>query len=268
MNKFNSIKNKFITIDNLGEARIGNQMFQFASLKGIAKNIGCEISLPPENDNITLYKCFKNTLKYSNSKKNLPNYNSFHEFEFDENFYNHCPPNHNVYGYFQTEKYFNNIRQDIKNDFQFDETIQNICQIYKDEVFGDEEIISLHIRRTDYVTDPNLKLLSLDYYKNALNLLNSSLSVIVFSDDISWCEEQELFQSKRFRISKTKNAFIDMCLMTLCDYHIIANSSFSWWGAWLSNSKKVIAPSEWFCETSNLYSYKLNDLYCPDWIVI
>ena len=73
-----------------------------------------------------------------------------------------------------------------------------------------------------------------------------NIPVIVFSDDCDWCNTQELFSDDRFMISENNSTDADLCLMSLCDYHIIANSSFSWWGAWLAKSKKVYAPKNWF----------------------
>ena len=72
--------------------------------------------------------------------------------------------------------------------------------------------------------------------------------VIVFSDDPAWCQEQELFSDDRFMISENDDNRVDLCLMSLCSDFIIANSTFSWWGAWLSanKKKKVIAPQQWF----------------------
>jgi hypothetical protein len=88
--------------------------------------------------------------------------------------------------------------------------------------------------------------------------------VIVFSDDPEWCKKQ--FSQNSFIISPFEDPFFDLCLMTLCDYHIIANSSFSWWGSWLANSKQTIAPKKWFCgEFSNLNTA---DLYLSSWIII
>ena len=69
--------------------------------------------------------------------------------------------------------------------------------------------------------------------------------MIVFSDDPEWCENHEAFSEDRFAISNNAADF-DLCLMTLCKYHIIANSSYSWWGAWLGKSDMVIAPKNWF----------------------
>ena len=103
------------------------------------------------------------------------------------------------------------------------------------------------------------------YYREALSKL-PDLPVIIFSDDHDWCKQQELFSSDRFAVSEDNTADADLCLMSLCKYHIIANSSFSWWGAWLAKSEKVIAPQNWFggdCSKNNT-----KDLYLPDWVIL
>jgi hypothetical protein len=166
-------------------------------------------------------------------------------------------------GFFQSEKYFKHIADQIRQDFVFYDRIQNISQHYLNTIFSSSNVIALHIRRCDYLTDSGFHNLSLDYYYDALSLL-PDLPVIVLSDDSNWCQEQ--FKNKRFIISHSQNSFIDLCLMSLCDYHIIANSSFSWWGSWLSQSKKTIAPQKWF---SGAYAnWNTADLYLPEWIPI
>ena len=92
----------------------------------------------------------------------------------------------------------------------------------------------------------------MDYYERALEKLPKDIPVVVVSDDPKWCEKQELFAPDRFMISESDDNLIDMCILTLCNYHIIANSSFSWWGAWLAESNKVIAPKTWFGPAANL----------------
>ena len=76
--------------------------------------------------------------------------------------------------------------------------------------------------------------------------------MIIVSDDPEWCGNQELFKPDRFLISDSGNNIVDMCILSLCKYHVIANSSFSWWGAWLAESEKVIAPKIWFGSQANL----------------
>ena len=93
--------------------------------------------------------------------------------------------------------------------------------------------------------------MEINYYKKALDQFDSDLPVIIFSDDPEWCEEQEIFSGDRFMISESGDQYVDMCLMSLCKYHIIANSSFSWWGAWLSGHDNVVAPLKWFAENND-----------------
>ena len=100
-------------------------------------------------------------------------------------------------------------------------------------------------------------------------MYDSDRTVVIFSDDPSWCMEQELFSDDRFIVSQADNQYVDLCLMTMCNDFIIANSSFSWWGAWLSTNKdkRVIAPSKWFgppLDTQN----NTKDLYCKGWELV
>ena len=247
-----------ISFNNLGNlGRLGNQMFQYAALRGIASHKGYWYSFPSSNE---LFDCFKLNTTLPNSNTNII---STDKFEFDENFFNNCPDDVDVYGFFQSEKYFKNIENEIRNDFVFKDKIYNRCKFYADEIFS-EDIISLHVRRTDYITDKNFEVLDMNYYRNSLEFFDSDTPVIVFSDDPEWCKNH--FKEKRFIISQTRNSNMDLCLMSLCKNHIIANSSFSWWGSWLANSKKTIAPKKWF--RGDFSHWNTHDLYLPHWVTI
>ena len=89
------------------------------------------------------------------------------------------------------------------------------------------------------------------------------LDVIVFSDDPDWCNAQEIFQPDRFSISESNTVDADLCLMSLCKYHILANSSLSWWGAWLAKSEKIIAPKNWF--GGDCVNKSVSDMEFGDW---
>ena len=121
-----------------------------------------------------------------------------------------------------------------------------MCLQMFDDITGGEAI-SLHIRRTDHLIKPTYHpVLPLSYYEEALSKFPSDIPVLVFSDDPAWCHEQELFAGDRFLISDSGDNITDMCLMSMCQYQIMANSTYSWWGAWLSNSDNVVAPKLWF----------------------
>ena len=85
-------------------------------------------------------------------------------------------------------------------------------------------------------------MLPTSYYKDALSKFPSDLPVLVFSDDPLWCHDEAFFNGDRFLISDGGDNITDMCLMSMCQYQVMANSTFSWWGAWLSNSENVVAP--------------------------
>jgi hypothetical protein len=246
-----------ISFNNIGHmGRLGNQMFQYAALKGIATHKGYWYSVP---SNTSLSECFK-------IPETLPNQNyqsvSEEQFEFDQDFFDNCPDNIDITGYFQTEKYFSHIEQELRKDFRFCDIIYETCSHYRKHILS-EKVVALHVRRGDYITDSNFCLLEPDYYLEALTYF-PDLEIMVLSDDINWCREQ--FKSERFKFSFSNNPFIDLCLMSLCDYHIISNSSFSWWGSWLAKSKKTIAPQNWF--DGEYSSWNTKDLYRKDWIVL
>ena len=249
-----------ISFNNIGYmGRLGNQMFQYASLKGIASHKGYWYSIP-EHDSFDIVNCFKipPTLPNKNTKTVEPD-----NTKFDRHFFDNCPDDVDIVGYFQTEKYFKHIEKDIRRDFTFHDKIVEFCLKHKEKFFSNTPIVSLHIRRTDYLTDSNFESLSLNYYLNALKIL-PKFPVIVFSDDIQWCKEN--FADDIFTFSSFDNQYLDLCLMTMCDYHVIANSSFSWWGSWLAKSKQTIAPRKWF--TGSYSHWNTSDLYLPEWIVL
>ena len=262
----------FNQLGNLG--RLGNQMFQYASLKGIAANRGFDCCIPDENvfgvSDPNVKNCPTNIHNTFNLQTfvRLSNNRIIQEsgYHFDEELFNTCDDNVDLYGYFQSEKYFKHIEKDIRSEFSFKDELVKDFKNFIEQLSPDGEVISLHVRRGDYL---NLQSFHptppLEYYEAALKKLPDA-PVIIFSDDADWCLNQELFDSDRFLVSQDMSPDYDMCLMSLCKYHIIANSSFSWWGAWLANSKKVIAPKVWF--GPSLPHHDTSDLYCEGWETI
>ena len=269
--------------------RLGNQMFQYAALKGIAYRRGFDYCIPPFDqqgiDNYGLGDAFN--IKSFTDVANLPSVGEPH-FHYSEEFCNTCPDNVTLVGYFQTEKYFKNIEDQIRNDFIFKDEWLDPCQEFLEE-FSGQEIAFLHVRRGD----PNLvdrrgfkwayvncsdqhPIQPLEYYEEAIKRFPEDMPILVFSDSIEWCKEQEFFQPDRFLFSEPEDKYsdgalvpyVDLCLMSLCDHAIIANSSMSWWGAWLMKNpnKKVIAPKMWFGTAYSQHNTK--DIYCDDWEII
>ena len=267
-----------IGFDDLGsKGWLGNQMFQYASLRGIAANRGYDFCIPPDDGTrLTNYE-LHNTFKLK-SAKNLGYIGGLYKhptsddichsttFNFNQQFFDECPDNVNISGFFQSEKWFKNIENEIREDFQFLDEILEPCR----DMISQFDIppIFLHIRRGDYVERSDYhNNLPLQYFKDALEKFDKEIPVLIFSDDIDWCKKQDLFEDDRFHFSETEDRitinsyminqgcksylegllvpYYDLCLMTLCDGAIISNSSFSWWGAWLqNNSRDIISPDK------------------------
>ena len=282
----------FNQIGSLG--RLGNQMFEYAAVRGIAAKHEYKWSIPPFHltgiENYSLHKCFKlESVKEQNLQvRDDFSYVQERSFHFDEELFNECPDNVSLHGFFQSEKYFKHISDEIRKDFTFHDEHLTPCNEFMGDL-KDQQPIMLHVRRGD----PNLvdprgfkwsytqcgdqhPVQPIEYYERALSEFDDNQPVIVFSDSPEWVKEQEFFSSDRFLVSEPQEKYgdgsytpySDLCLMSLCSHAIIANSSLSWWGAWLisNKSKKVIAPKMWF---GPAYADKnTKDLYCPDWIVL
>lgn len=260
-----------ITYHGLGtNGRFGNQLFQYASLLGMATVKGYDYGVPyhsksnNEYTNFCLSDCFIN-LKAKDCSTYIPKFSVREEhFSFDERFFN-LSDDTDIWGYFQTEKYFKNYKTEILNQFDFKQDIKDVCNSFI-EPYKNENITSVHIRLGDYLNMTHAHpICTEDYYIKAMECVPEDSLIFVFSDDIE--KAKNLFNSfnKKIIYPEFNDKFLDMYLMTMCNNHIIANSSFSWWGAWLANSNKVIAPSLWFGPS---VQKNWSDVYCEGWIVI
>ena len=264
-----------IGFNHLGRmGQLGNQMFQYASLKGIAVNRGFSYIVPSHPETVVdvlgnhlrseLFTPFETKIPMGFMKSDK--YVQEPHYEFSQDLYDNCPDDVSIVGFFQTEKYFNHISNIIKHDFTFRQTYRDPYEEVKDMF---EDPIALHIRRGDFIKNyKNHHNLELSWYENALKQFDKDRQVIIFSDDTDWCKEQELFANDRFLVCEIGDPYSELYIMTQCTDYIIANSSYSWWGAWLSanENKKVIAPSKWF--GVNNQDKNTKDLFPEDWIVL
>jgi hypothetical protein len=158
-------------------------------------------------------------------------------------------------GYWQTEKYFKPCELLIRKAFSFKQPLADTSRSLADKMLGASSV-AMHIRRGDYVTNAATNAAhgtcTPAYYQQALATLQErveGINLFVFSDEPEWVKENLHFAVPTVYISHNqgKASYQDMQLMSLCQHNIIANSSFSWWGAWLNNnpSKVVIAPKQW-----------------------
>ncbi len=254
--------------------QLGNQMFQYASLKGIARNRGFDYMVAHNADVVVdslgnkLYTELFNPFDIVVKQGVLDTQQYIQEphFQFSEELFNSCPDNASLVGYYQTPKYFNHIKDEIRSDFTFRPEILEPCKEMMEEMV---EPVALHIRRGDFITNvENHYNQDLEYYEEALTKFEKNRQVIIFSDDTEWCNKQELFAPDRFLIAEGNSPYVDMCLMTMCSGFIIANSTFSWWPAWLSvaEDKKVVYPKQWFGVTGYTKDHDVTDLFPRRWI--
>lgn len=172
-------------------------------------------------------------------------------------------------GYWQSEKYFASCVNQVRQAFKFP-SLDKGNQLIAQQI---EQVnsVSVHVRRGDYVNNPlHGDICTLDYYKRAIGIINSKIAnpqFYVFSDDVAWCKDNlSLPNAVYVDGNQGKNSYKDMQLISLCKCNIIANSSFSWWGAWLNinSNKVVIAPRKWFNDTR----FNVSDLLPNEWIKI
>lgn len=157
-------------------------------------------------------------------------------------------------GFWQNERYFKRIRKNLLDEFKMREQAPEDVDYWFQKI-NTTHSVSLHVRRGDYV---NLKsaadfhgICSLEYYQTSLQFIQQrvgSFDLFVFSDDIAWCREHIRVEGNIHFVTHQQEAAWDIMLMSNCRHHIIANSSFSWWGAWLNRSdeKIVVMPKAWF----------------------
>lgn len=283
---------------------LGNQMFQFAAAKALSQRLNTQLRL----DLYALTKkttgtkrefeldIFNIDAKTSSSWRNKflvkahPWVNKNKEFVLN-NFghfidgsaivympiFEQLRGNITLYGYFQNPRYFKGYEDVIEKCFTFKHTLDN-KNLSLSQRISMSNSVSIHIRRGDYITNEHAKnnftTCSLGYYQKAIEYISEHTSTpkfYIFSDDMDWVKKNLKLADNLVEYidwNKGKESYKDMQLMSLCRHNIIANSSFSWWAAWLNANKDkcVIAPSQWFNEEER--NKDLHDFYPSDWIKI
>lgn len=265
---------------------LGNQMFQFASAYAYSRKYNGNLKIERNKrsyDRRPLYwdsilnKCIPYLVD------SVPN-NLVQWRERDATEYTEISPlnQHGIFlnGYLQTEKYFydNNIRNEIKELFRpSNELLIPILNKYKSLLENKDRVVVIHARRTDYLKNQDIinfhGPLTVNYYKEALPKISKNIIDPIFllvSDDpsfwLSVIPECEELQNNNIYILNNENEINTMVLLQQFQYFIIANSTFSWWCAYLSkNPKKVIAPSKWFGPTG---PKNYSDIYLPEWELV
>jgi hypothetical protein len=235
-----------ITFSKLGRlGRLGNCMFQIAATIGTAVRNNTNYGVPIwEHSGL-----FKYPVPFARSSK----------YQFKEIGFHYSPIDGNdldLVGYFQSEKYFSHCEPLIRHHFQFSDSVERYCKKY--EQYFTENYCAIHIRRGDYLKGNYHKALPLQYFMNAIEHFPGK-QFVIFTDDPQWCKE-----NFDYEVIQGNKPIYDLAIMSKFKNHIISNSSFSWWAAWLAKSKTV-APMDWFGEDAKHLSTK--DLYLNNWII-
>lgn len=181
-------------------------------------------------------------------------------------------------GYWQSERYFLEYEDVIRRDFQFSSTLFLDEDVKLKQQINDCSSVSIHVRRGDYLSQGAISyhgVCPVSYYEDAVTYICSLVEspvFFVFSDDVDWVKSSFNFLNNASVIYVDKNtgfsSFKDMFFMSICKHNIIANSTFSWWGAWLNrySAKTVIAPKNWFADVN--MQKQTDDLYPESWVCL
>jgi hypothetical protein len=249
---------------------LGNQMFQIAAAYTLSLKLNVECKFDFKASFVSTQGYGANKYKdniFKNVNNGEINFSTFKQYREPEFKFNELPLVDNLVliGNFQSEKYLPENKDELLELFNFEDEINNnIKRILLEQTKGDT-VTAIHVRRGDYLLNPNFHpVCSLEYYKEAIAIIGKG-KYILLSDDMDWCKKN--FVGEEFIYSPFTNEIEDLYLMMNCDNHIIANSSFSWWGAYLSknNDNKVIAPKTWFGPNG---PQDTKDIYLNKWIKI
>jgi hypothetical protein len=240
-----------ITFKQLGNyGKLGNALFEAAATIAVAKR---------HNDTY-LFPSWSYSAHFSipqdKFRAQLPQLHF--QYEEPQYAYTEIPyrGNMNIHGYFQSERYFQDAKINIMN-----------LLTPKPYVEVKSGVASVHVRRGDYLKFKDCyEILNMDYYEPAMEATGAK-KFLVFSDDMRWCKQH--FKGNQFEFAEGNSAVADLSSMAACSHNIIANSSFSWWGAWLNRNpvKKVIAPKNWF-GPKLAPTHPTTDLIPKNWIQI
>lgn len=247
---------------------LGNQLFQISATYSLAKlnnDIDCynfdtsELYFQGKRANVYLDTIYK---KLKNKRCNDLNFENFYDEQKHSYSLIEYKPNLLINGYFQSEKYFINYKDEIIDLFDLEDK-KSECINYLNKF--DKPITSIHIRRGDYLPYSHIfKILDIEYYNKAMELFPDHHFLIFSFDKDEWIYEN--FKGENFTFVNFNDEVLDFTCMSLCDNNIIANSTFSWWSAYLNKNKKkkIVSPEIWF----SMIDVDESDIIPNNWIKI
>lgn len=251
--------------------RLGNSMFQISACIGYAKKYGYQWGVPNDQRESTILTHFPNLPRCNDVNNRYHEHPSrfcdIHKTHYDQCHFNYHPipdlgQNLTLTGFYQSYKYFEGADEEIKKVFKLE------------HVPGYEDYVSIHVRRGDYVMHSgSFPPITIDFIEEAMQNIPVK-KYLIFSDDIEWCKiNLAPYNFGNIEFSEGRNELQDLSLMASCGHHIIANSTFSWWGAYLGHNpdRIVISPS---CVRGNWFGMDCGvkqdvvDLLPENWIQI
>jgi len=286
---------------------LGNQMFQYALAKkiGLLKKVPVKFDISwfnnfgektaPRHYNLPKFNIIENIATDKEIKKfqrHYPHFSKigkFYNFLFSDSSKYFKEKNRNfdssilnlndnvcLDGFWQSEKYFKNIENIIRTEFTLKEESENFIKLKENILKRKNSSIAIHVRRGDYIRDPQKKerhtVLPTEYYTKSLEIIKEKIPnpyFFIFSDDIEWCKQYfNKLDNVYFVDDKNLKDYEELITMSKCKHQIIANSSFSWWGAWLNPNlnKIVIAPKNYF--NNPKIKVNINDRFPRKWIKV
>lgn len=260
-----------IGMNKLGKnGRLGNQIFQYASLVGIAKNLNYDFCIPDHsktiwfdkiiNENsITVHRSVYHQLQHLFEMNYLDGRFGevdgceidVYQAEFCEELFNQCPDNSSLLGHFESYYYFKNAEEELRKDFVIREhLLEAATKVHKNK--GAKSSVCVNIRRGDYLLfQDHHPPCTETYYLECMEKLGKDRQYFIISDDIEWCKKIFIGSNFIFNDVVPDNIYkphLDFAVGVLCDDFIISNSTFSWWISWIggTKSKKVFIPNPWF----------------------
>ena len=256
-----------IGMNKLGtKGRLGNQMFQYASLVGISKNMGYDYCIPDhskatwfdrevDGNTVTVYHQLQHLFEMNNLNNRfgeiIGDEVELHQHEFCKELFNECPDNVSLYGHFESYKYFENVEKELREDFVFKDSILSAATKFHANNKTDAPVC-VSVRRGDYIKFQDHHSPCVEsYYRECIEILGKDRQYLITSDDIDWCKT--IFVGSNFLFNDTipdgiYKPHFDMAVGHLCSDFITSNSTFSWWISYLGNNpnKKIFIPSPWF----------------------
>jgi hypothetical protein len=268
---------------------LGNQLFQYFTAYFLSKKLNMNLAVDVSNYKNNNYRQFKlfNLLRinknyFKNNKENffLRKFKKIHQFFFFNNFKEnnafsyseafkelHDKKNINLIGFFQSEKYFHANRNEIIRLINFNSNRKSYNRKLSSKILNSKSL-AIHIRGGDYIAfekeNPNYGALSELYYKKAMKIIEKNLKnfdIYIFTDDKSYFFKNNFLNTYKYTLVDSGSDINDLYLMSLCKNFIISNSTYSWWGAFLSiyRNKIIVAPKKWKLLDSaknNYYRYR------------